>query len=195
MGRNAAFGRPSVSVRARRWWDGRDRATRQNVFLALGVGALFVAIILAAVNRDPSPRTSRVISSGPKATTTTLGFTPSTVFVGNLGAAGAATATGVTAPETTTSTVAPAPTVPPTTRGAPAPATTAVPAPATTAAPAPATTVTNPNVIYTDLPAETTTTRPPATTTTTRATTTTVPPTTTTSTLLPPVVVPGLRAP
>jgi hypothetical protein len=185
MGRNAAFGRPSVSVRARRWWDSRDRATRQNVFLALGVGALFVAIILAAVNRDPSPSTSRVISSRPQATTTTLGFTPSTVFVGNLGAAGSATATGLTVPETTTTTAAPAPTAPPTTRRAPAPATTAVPAPATT--------VTNPNVIYTEVPVETTTTRPPTSTTTSAPTTTVAP--TTTSTLLAPIVVPGLLGP
>jgi hypothetical protein len=185
MGRNAAFGRPSVSVRARRWWDSRDRATRQNVFLALGVGALFVAIILAAVNRDPSPSTSRVISSRPQATTTTLGFTPSTVFVGNLGAAGSATATGLTVPETTTTTAAPVPTAPPTTRRAPAPATTAVPAPATT--------VTNPNVIYTEVPVETTTTRPPTSTTTSAPTTTVAP--TTTSTLLAPIVVPGLLGP
>lgn len=190
MGRNAAFGRQSPPERLRQWWDERDRTARQNVVLALGVGALFVAIILAAVNRDPSPTSSRVISSRPQATTTTLGFTPSTVFVGNLGAAGTATAADLPGASTTTPTTtsAPAPSVAasPTTRPAPAPA------PAITAAPAPApvTTVTNPNVIYTDVPVATTTTRPP--TTTTRAPTTTVAPTTTTTALALPVNLPLL---
>lgn len=191
MGRNEAFGRASPPERVRQWWDERDRTARQNIVLAVGVGALFVAIILAAVNRDPSPKSSRVISSRPQATTTTLGFTPSTVFVGNLGAAGTATAADPPGPSTTTtptttSGAAPASTVPPTTR--PAPAT------ATTVAPAPVTTVTNPNVIYTEVPVETTTTRPPPTTILS-APTTTVPQTTTTTALSLPVSLPALLAP
>ena len=185
MGRNAAFGRPPASVRLRKWWDARSKTSRQNVYLALGVGALFVAIVMAATARDPSPGTRRVIASRPEPTTTLALPTPSTVNVGDLsGASGSVTATDLFGLSTTTTTPAPATTAPPA---------TARPAPtaATTAAPRPATTVPNPDVIFSTVPAETTTTQPPVTTTR-PSTTTTVPPTTTTTALSLPLGVPSL---
>ena len=185
MGRNAAFGRPPASVRFRKWWDARSKTSRQNIYLALGVGALFVAIIMAATARDQSQGTRRVIASRPQPTTT-LGLpTPSTVNIGDLGGASApVTAADLFGLSTTTTTPAPATTAaPPPTRPAPTVATTEPPRPATT--------VTNPDVIFTTVaPASTTTTQPPATTTT--APTTTVPPSTTTTALSLPLNVPAL---
>ena len=185
MGRNAAFGRPPASVRLRKWWDARSKTSRQNVYLALGVGALFVAIVMAATARDPSPGTRRVIASRPEPTTTLALPTPSTVNVGDL--SGAVTATDLFGLSTTTTTPAPATTAPPA---------TARPAPtvATTAAPRPATTVPNPDVIFSTVPPETTTTTQPPVTTTRPPTTTTVPPSTTTTALSLPLSVPLLPA-
>lgn len=171
MGRNSAFGRPSATERAQRWWGTTSPASRQNLLLAVGVMALFVAIILAAVARDRSPARSRITSARPQPTSTVL-FTPSTVFVGNL--AGAAATTPPPASSTTTvTTTAPAARAEPTTTVQPA----TPPAPASTQAPAPVTTAVNPNVIYTEVPVETTIPRPATTTTvpTTLASTTTVP--------------------
>jgi hypothetical protein len=174
-------------VRFREWWDARSRTSRQNVYLALGVGALFVAIVMAATARDKVPASRRVIASRPQQQpTTTLGLpTPSTVNVGDLG--GTVTAADLFGLSTTTTTPAPATTSPPPAR----PATT-VP---TTAAPAPATTVTNPDVIFSTVaPATTTTTQTAVTTTRPPTTTTTLPPTTTTTLLPVPVSVPNLLA-
>jgi hypothetical protein len=188
MGRNAAFGRPPASERLREWWDARSKTSRQNIYLALVVGALFVAIVMAATARDKVPASRRVIASRPQQQpTTTLDLpTPSTVNVGGLGGlGGTVTAADLFGLSTTTTSPAPATTSPP-----PARAATTV---ATTAAPAPATTVTNPDVIFTTVaPATTTTTQAPVTTTTPPATTTTVPPTTTTTLL--PLSVPTLLA-
>jgi hypothetical protein len=184
MGRNAAFGRPPASERLRTWWDARSKTSRQNVLLAVVVGGLFVAIVLAAVARDKSP-TSRVIASRPQPTTTLALPTPSTVNIGDLGT-GAMTAADLFGLNTTSTTPAPASTTPapPTTR----PAAAVV----TTAAPAPASTVTNPDVVFNTVPPPTTTTTQPPVTTTTPPTTTT---TSTTTTRLPPLTVPGLLAP
>jgi hypothetical protein len=55
MGRNAAFGRAPALDRMRAWWEAQDPATRTNVLLALGVGALVVIIVAAAVARDTPP--------------------------------------------------------------------------------------------------------------------------------------------
>lgn len=185
MGRNAAFGRPPASARFREWWDAKSKTSRQNIFLALGVGALFVAIVMAATARDQRPSTRRVIASRPQPTTTLSLPTPSTVNVGDLG--GTVSAAELFGLTTTTTAPAPATTSPPPAR----PATTVV----TTTAPAPATTVTNPDVIFTTVaPATTTTTLAPVTTTRPRTTTTTVPPSTTTL-LTVPLSVPGLLAP
>ena len=186
MGRNAAFGRPPASERFRKWWDARSTTSRQNIYLALGVGALFVAIVTAAVARDPSPADRRVIASRPQPPTTLALPTPSTVNVGDLGST--VTAMDLFGLNTTTTTPAPAPTAPPTTRPAPPVA--------TTAAPAPATTVTNPDIIFTTVPpATTTTTQAPVTTTSPPTTTTTTVPTTTTTLLAVPLNVPTLLAP
>lgn len=185
MGRNAAFGRPSASARFRKWWDARSKTSRQNTYLALGVGALFVAIVMAATARDQSTATRRVIASRPQPTTTLTLPTPSTVHIGDLGStAGSLTAADLFGLNTTTT---------------PAPATTAPPAPpapsvATTSAPRPATTVTNPDVIFNTVPPESTTTTRPPVTTTKPPTTTTVPPTTTTTALTVPLSVPDLLA-
>ncbi len=142
MGRNAAFGRPPASERFLTWWGARSKIARQNTYLALLVGALSVAIVMAATARDQAPGTRRVIASRPQPTTTLALPTPSTVNIGALGAAaGSATATDLFGLNTTTTTPAPAPTAPPATRPAPTVA--------TTAAPAPATTVTNPDIIFT----------------------------------------------
>ena len=185
MGRNAAFGRPPASERFREWWNARSNTSRQNTYLALGVGALFVAIVTAAIARDPSPSTGRVIASRPQPTTT-LGLpTPSTVNVGDLG--GSVTALDLFGLNTTTTTPAPPTTAPPVTRPAPAVATTAPPRPATT--------VTNPDVIFSTVPAPTTTTTQPPVTTTRPPTTTTTVPATTTTLLSVPLNVPGLLAP
>lgn len=183
MGRNAAFGRPPASERLREWWGARSKTSRQNLYLALGVGALFVAIVMAATARDKVPASRRVIASRPQpGPTTTLDLpTPSTVNVGDLGAV--VTAADLFGFSTTTTTPAPATSSPPPTR----PATTV----ATTAAPAPVTTVTNPDVIFTTVAPATTTTQAPVTTTRPPTTTTTVPPTTTTL-LAVPVSVPNL---
>lgn len=185
MGRNAAFGRPPASVRLRKWWDARSKTSRQNAYLALGVGALFVAIVMAATARDPSPGTRRVIASRPQPTTTLALPTPSTVNVGDLGGgAGSLTAADLFGLSTTTTTPAPATTSPPAT-------TRPAPSVATTAAPRPATTVTNPDIVFSTVPPETTTTTP-VTTTRAPTTTTTVPPPTTTTAVSLPVTVPGL---
>ena len=185
MGRNAAFGRPPASERFRKWWDARSKTSRQNIFLTLGVAALFVAIIMAATARDQSPATRRVIASRPQPTTTLALPTPATVNVGDLGSmVTAADLFGLNT--TTTTSPAPATTAPPATR----PAQTA----ATTTAPRPATTVTNPDIIFTTTPETTTTTTLPRTTTTTRPPTTTTVPPTTTSTLSVPLSVPNLLA-
>lgn len=183
MGRNAAFGRPPASVRLRKWWDARSKTSRQNVYLTLGVGALFVAIVMAATARDQGPGTRRVIASRPQPTTTLALPTPSTVNVGDLSGAGSAmTAADLFGLSTTTTTPAPATTAPPaTTRPAPTVATTA---------PRPATTVTNPDVIFSTVPPDTTTTTQPPVTTTRPPTTTTVPPSTTTTALSLPLGVP-----
>jgi hypothetical protein len=183
MGRNAAFGRPPASERLREWWDARSKTSRQNIYLALGVVALFVAIVMAATARDKVPASRRVIAARPpQQPTTTLALpTPSTVNVGDLGAT--VTAADVFGLSTTTTAPAPATTSPPPAR----PATTVA-----TTAPAPSTTVTNPDVIFTTVAPATTTTQPPVTTTRPTTTTTTVPPTTT---LLPvPLSVPNLLA-
>jgi hypothetical protein len=188
MGRTAAFGRPPASERFRKWWNARSKTSRQNIYLALGVGALFVAIMMAATARDQSPATRRVIASRPQPTTT-LGLpTPSTVNVGDLGAnSGPLAATDLLGLTTTTTTPAPATTAAPATR----PASTV----ATTEAPRPATTVTNPDVIFSTVPpATTTTTQPPVTTTRPPTTTTTARPTTTTLRSVP-LSVPPLLAP
>ena len=184
MGRNAAFGRPPASARFRKWWDARSKTSRQNTYLALGVGALFVAIIMAATARDQTTGTRRVIASRPQPAPTLALPTPSTVNVGDLGAAaGSVTAADLFELSTTTTTPAtpaPASTAPQATRPAPTVA--------TTEAPRPATTVTNPDVVFSTLPPTTTTTTTPApapVTTTTSPTTTTVPPTTTTPVPLP----------
>jgi len=185
MGRNAAFGRPPASERLREWWDARSKTSRQNIYLALGVGALFVAIVMAATARDKVPTSRRIIASRPQQQpTTTLALpTPSTVNVGDLG--GTVIAADLFGLSTTTTAPAPATTSPPPVR----PATTV-----TTAAPAPATTVTNPDVIFTTVaPATTTTTQAPVTTTRPPTTTTTVTPTTTTV-LSVPLSVPNLLA-
>ena len=188
MGRNAAFGRPPASVRFRKWWDARSKTSRQNFYLALGVGALFVAIVMAATARDPSPGSRRVIGSRPQPTTTLALPTPSTVNIGSLGGtAGPVTAADLFGLDTTTTAPAPAATEPPATRPAPTVA--------NTAAPRPATTVTNPDVVFNTVPPETTTTQPPVTTTRAPTTTTTVPPSTTTTTLSLPVNVPALLPP
>ncbi len=185
MGRNAAFGRPPVSVRLRSWWDARSKTARQNIYLALGVGALSVAIVMAATARDQSSATRRVIASRPQPTTTLALPTPSTVNIGDLGGtAGSVTAADLFGLNTTTTTPAPATTTPASTR--------AQPSVATTSAPRPATTVTNPEVVFTTVPPENTTTTRPQVTTTKPPTTTTVPPTTTTSALLVPLSVPNL---
>jgi hypothetical protein len=186
MGRTAAFGRPPASERFRKWWDARSKTSRQNTYLALGVGALFVAMVMAATARDQSPSNRRVIASRLQPTTT-LGLpTPVTVNVGDLGGAnGSATAMDLSQPSTTTTTPpAPATTGPPATRPAPAVATTP---------PGPATTVTNPDIIFTTVPQTTTTTQPRVTATTPATTTTTVPRTTTTL-LAVPVSLPNLVA-
>ena len=181
MGRNAAFGRPPASERLRKWWDARSKTSRQNTYLALGVGALFVAIIMAATARDQTTGTRRVIASRPQPAPTLVLPTPSTVNVGDLGAAGgpvtAADLVGLSTTTTTPATPAPATTAPPATRPAPPVA--------TTEAPRPATTVTNPDVIFSTVPPATTTTTPAPVTTTTPTTTATVPPTTTTLLSLP----------
>ena len=184
MGRNAAFGRPPASVRFRKWWDARSKISRQNTFLALGVGALFVAIVMAATARDQSPAARRVIASRPQPTTTLALPTPSTVDVGDLsGASGSLTAADLFGLSTTTTSPAPATTAPPAT-SRPAPT-------ATTAAPRPATTVVNPDIVFSTVPPETsTTTQPPVSTT--RAPATTVPPSTTTTAVTLPLNVPGL---
>ena len=180
MGRNAAFGRPSASERFREWWGARSKTSRQNTYLALGVGALFVAIVMAATARDQDPGTRRVIASRLQPTTTLALPTPATVNIGDLGAT-------VTAAElfglstTTTAPPAPATTAPPATRPAPTVATTA---------PRPATTVTNPDIIFTT--PETTTTTQSRPTTTRPPTTTTTVPTTTTTRLSAPLSVPNL---
>ena len=187
MGRNAAFGRPPASVRFRKWWDARSKTSRQNVYLALGVGALFVAIVMAATARDPSPGTRRVIASRPQPTTTLALPTPSTVNVGDLsGPGGSLTAADLFGLNTTTTAPAPAGTAAPAATG-PAPTV------ATTAAPRPATTVTNPDVVFNTVPPEaTSTTQPPVSTTRAPTTTTTVRPSTTTTAVSLPVNVPGL---
>ena len=179
MGRNAAFGRPPASERFRTWWDARSKTSRQNTYLALGVGALFVAIIMAATARDQSTGTRRVIASRPQPAPTLALPTPSTVNIGDLGATGGpVTATDLFGLSTTTTT--------PATFGSAAPVTTAPPATrptptvVTTEAPRPATTVTNPDVVFSTVPPTSTTTTQPPVSTTTPATTTTVPPTTTT---------------
>lgn len=189
MGRNAAFGRPPAPERFREWWNARSKTSRQNIYLAFGIGVLFVAIIMAATARDQVSGGRRVIASSPQATTTTLGLpTPSTVNIGDLSAGGAVTALDLFGLNTTTTTPATATTAPPATR----PAAT-VP---TTAAPSPATTVTNPDVVFSTLPPTTTTstTQPPVSTTR-RPTTTTAPPATTTTLLSVPLSVPNLLAP
>jgi len=192
MGRNAAFGRPPASERFRRWWDARSKTSRQNALLAVVVGGLFVAIVMAAVARDKSPATSRVISSRPQPTTTLALPTLSTVNIGDPAAvSGSVNAADPPGPNTTSTTPAPAPA---TTAPAPAPPPTSPPpAVATTAAPAPATTVTNPDVIYTTVPPEaTTTTLPPVTTTRPAPTSSTTP---TTTSLVVPLTVPAVLGP
>ena len=187
MGRNTAFGRPPVSERVRRWWEARSKTSRQNIFLALGVGGLFVAIVLAAVARDESSTTSRVISSRLQPTTTLALPTPSTVNIGDLGSTVTATDLFGLGTTSTTST-------PPTTVRAPAPSSTRPPATlAPTTAPAPATTVTNPDIIFSTVPPPPTTATSQPQVTTTRPTTTTSP--TTSTTAVAPLDVPGLLAP
>ena len=173
MGRNAAFGRAPALDRFRAWWEAQDPTTRTNVLLALGVGALVVVIMAAALARDPSPATPAANVIRPPTQQPAFG-TPSTVVIDGLNAPETST---TSSSSTTTSTPAATTTVtsqPRTT--SPSVATTAPPAPA----PAPATTVTNPDVIFseppttvstvvTTLPATTSppTTAAPATTTTT----------------------------
>lgn len=172
MGRNAAFGRPPASERFRRWWDARSKTSRQNIYLALGIGVLFVAIVMAATARDQAVGTRRVIAARPQPTSTLVLPTPSTVNVGDLGVSlTEADLFGLTTTTTTTTTPAPATTAPQATRPAPAVV--------TTEAPRPATTVTNPDVIFSTVPPGNTTTTQPPVSTTRPSTTTTVPPTST----------------
>ena len=186
MGRNAAFGRPPASVRFRKWWDARSKIERQNTFLALGVGALFVAIVMAATARDQSPAARRVIASRPQPTTTLAVPTLSTVDVGDLsGASGSLTAADLFGLSTTTTSPAPATTAPPAT-------TRPAPTVATTAAPRPATTVANPDIVFSTVPPESSTTTQPPVSTTKAPTTTTIPPSTTTTAVSMPLNVPGL---
>ena len=192
MGRNAAFGRPPASERIRQWWGARSKTSRQNTYLALIVGVLFVAIVMAATARDQSTGTRRVIASRPQPTTTLALPTPSTVNVGDLTAAGGPlTAADLFGLSTTTTTPAP-PATPAPVVTAP-PATRPAPTVATTEAPRPATTVTNPDVVFSTVPPATTTTTQPPVATTTPTTTTTVPATTTT--LVAPLNVTNLLAP
>ena len=185
MGRNAAFGRPSASERFREWWDARSKTSRQNIFLALGFGALFVAIVMAATARDQDRAPRRVIATRLQPTTTLALPTPATVNIGDLGAA--VTAADLFGLSTTTTTPpASATTMPPATRPAPTVATTA---------PRPATTVTNPDVIFSTVPPATTTTTQPAVTTTRPPTTTTTARPTTTTLRSVPLSVPPLLAP
>src|SRR5690349_9691333 len=86
MGRNAAFGRPPASDRVQKWWEGLSKASRQNIFVGLGVCGLFVAIVMAAVARDAVPKSPRVSAARPQPTTTLALPTPSTVDIGDLGA-------------------------------------------------------------------------------------------------------------
>lgn len=190
MGRNAAFGRPPASERFRSWWNARSRTSRQNTYLALGVSALFVAIVTAATARDQTPTTGRVIASRPQPTTTVALPAPSTVDVGDLGGTTASVTAADLVGLSTTTTAAPAP----------APATTvasvARPAPAVaTTAPLTATTVTNPDVIFSTVPSPTTTSTQPPVTTTRPPTTTTTAPATTTTLLSVPLSLPALLAP
>ena len=184
MGRNAAFGRPPASERFRRWWDARSKTSRQNIYLSIGVGVLFVAIVMAATARDQSAGTRRVIASRLQPTTTLALPTPSTVNLSGLG--GSVTPADPFGVSTTTTTPAPAATAPPPTRPAPTVA--------TTAAPRPATTLTTPDVIYSTVPPENTTTTQAPVSTTRAPTTTTVPPTTTTTTSSPRTLPPLLPA-
>lgn len=170
------------------WWDARSKTSRQNAYLALVIGALFVAIVAAATARDKSP-TSRVISSRPQPTTTLRLPTPSTVNIGDSGSIGGSVTTADPFGQNATS-ITPAPE----TTTAPPQATRPAATAATTVAPAPVTTVTNPGVVFGTVPPETTTTTRPPTTTTQPAPTTTVPPTTTTV-LSVPLRVPNLLAP
>lgn len=189
MGRNAAFGRPPASERLRKWWDARSRTSRQDMLLALGVVALFVAIVMAGLARGPSSSSGRVISSRPQPTTTVALPTPVTVNVGDLGAANAPMAAADPAgPTTTVTTPAPATTAAP-------PATRPAPAVTTTEAPRPATTVTNPEVVFSTVAPETTSTTQPPVTTTRAPPTTTLLPTTTTTVPARPLNVAGLLPP
>src|SRR5215213_8948881 len=142
MGRNAAFGRPPALDRFRMWWEARDRASRTNALLALGVGALVVGILVAAVSRDTSPATPAANVIRPPLHTLVPG-PPSTVVIDGLNAPGTTT----TSSSSSTTTSVPAPT---TTATRPAP--TTAPPVVTTAAPAPATTVTNPDVLFNHVP-------------------------------------------
>lgn len=180
MGRNAAFGRPPALDRIRIWWEARDPASRTNALLALGVGALVVGIIVAAVARDTSPATPAAnVNRSP--TQTLIPVPPSTVVIDGLNVPGGPT----TSSSSSTSTTA----APAVTTAATAPPRTAPPPVVTTSAPAPApaTTVTNPDVIFTDPPTTTVSTVPPTLPTST-APPTTVPPATTTT--VPPLTLP-----
>lgn len=179
MGRNAAFGRPPALDRIRIWWEARDPASRTNALLALGVGALVVGIIVAAVARDTSPATPAANVVRPPSPTL-LPLPPSTVVIDGLNADGGPTTSSSSSTSTTSA--------PAVTTAATAPPRTAPPPVVTTSAPAPApaTTVTNPDVIYTDPP--TTVSTVPPTLPTTTAPPTTAPPATTTT--RPPLTLP-----
>jgi hypothetical protein len=186
MGRNAAFSRAPALDRLRAWWEAQDPASRTNVLLALGVGALVLGIVIAALARDTGPATPAANVTRPPMQPPVFG-TPSTVVIDGLNAPATSTSSSSS---TTTSTPAV------TTTATSQPATTTSPTVATTAPPAPATTVTNPGVVFTE---------PPTTTVSTVATTlppstlpsTTVAPatTTTTSGLTLPLDVPRLLGP
>ena len=178
MGRNAAFGRPPALDRIRIWWEARDPASRTNALLALGVGALVVGIIAAAVARDTSPATPTANLVRPPSPTL-LPIPPSTVVIDGLNADGGPTTSSTSSTSTTSAPVV-------TTTATAPPRTTPPPVVTTAPAPAPATTVTNPDVIFTDPP--TTVSTVPPTLPTSTAPPTTAPPVTTTT--APPLTLP-----
>ena len=176
MGKRAPFGRPGVPDRLRSWWHGKQRPSRVNTLIGLAVGGIAVGLVVAALSRDTSPSTGLANATRPQ-----LGDnirTPSTVDLDLRAVGGVVSPLGVPDQSSTTSTsIAPAPTVA-TSRPA-----TASPAPSTTRAPVVTTIVQDPGVVYTEIPGSPTPSMPPTTPTT--APPSTAPPSTTSPTAPP----------
>lgn len=200
MGKHATFGRPGALDRLRLWWYARDRSSRMNWLVGLAVGGIAVGLVAAAVAREPAPGTGLVNATRPHLTSGPLPNPPMTVDI--QAASGPATPLGLAdQSSSTSSTVAAAPVLP--TVAGPTGSTTQTARPttaATTAARVALPADPGPQVVYTEVPVQTTATVPPLPTTTrppasVPAAPTTVPSSTsptTAVTLLPPISLPPL---